>query len=80
MNLQSLQRAITCIERINKYNDTEIADAAGELLKELAAEEGDRGDAALIALEHLYRYTSHRRRSFQDWLTYHEQAAPELAA
>ena len=76
----SPEQAIAYVDRINKYHDSDIADAAGELLKAVAAESGERGDIAIIALEHLYRYTSHRKTSFEAWLTYHEPNVLELVA
>lgn len=49
--------AISCMERITKYDDPDLLDAVLELLAGLSDFQGHKGDAAQAALDYGYRKT-----------------------
>lgn len=49
--------AISCMQRITKYDDPDLLDAALELLAGTCDLTGDKGDCAQAALDYGYRQT-----------------------
>jgi hypothetical protein len=60
--------AISCVDRITKFDDPDVLDAMIELVAGVFDERGDKCDCALAALEYAYRKTHDCEQHCQEYL------------
>lgn len=60
--------AVSCMERINKFDDPDVLDAVMELVNGVHCERGNKGDAAQAALRWAYQQTPHCAERCREYL------------
>lgn len=60
--------AVSCMERINKFDDPDVLDAVLELVAGVYDVTGVKGDCAEAAMDFGYRKTDHCQKQGRDYL------------